>query len=611
LKRPKKRWSIDNWPIATKLIVVYSLLISGTLSTVGIASYYYYSRSMESQIKEYIPQLLSQTSRHLDTYQGELLHVTRTASAKRNINAIRHALRQAESDEKPGPLSLRNAILLNDAIRQLDIEQRQYVKGVTLYTRDSGAFYYHIGDGGVWLDHRNYKKESWYPEVDERNPVPIIFGTEALKDSPGSPVVFKIIQPIRSQDSHNVVGFLEVDGSLQLINTMLLDVNFGPNTSLFVLDHHDRLMYAKGDRSVGAGEVWKGDFGLNGGDWSQSESSRFVLIDGVRHLVSYTKSDQTSWKVIAVIPAEYLTKGVSKVKWWTIAGIAAGTTVAVIAAILLAYSMTRRLRLLVASLRDLEKNDFQMAIPQMRTDEVGRVWGAISRMAGRIHVLINEVYQSKILKQEAEIRSLQSQINPHFLNNSLETLRYLVKSGRAESAEQGLIALADLFRYHAVREHEIVSLAVEMAFMKNYLHMQKLRFGDQLQIEYDVDDAALSAYLPGLLFQPLVENAIIHGSNPFGTIVVTIRIKAKGEQLIISVIDEGSGIPQAKLNEIWNDLEAESTQSRSVGLLNVYRRIRLIYKEEGEMYIQSELHNGTIITLKIPLKFDYGEGLAR
>jgi len=611
LTRPKKRWTIDNWPIATKLIVVYSLLISGTISAVGIVSYYYYSLSMESQIKEYIPQLLSQTSRHLDTYQGELLYVTRTALAKPNISAIRRAIGQAETHGESRPVSLKTSILLNDAIRQLNIEQRQYVRGVTLYTRDSGAFYYQIGEGGVWLDQRNYRKESWYPELDESNPVPVIFGTEALKDSPGSPAVFKIIQPIRSQDGQNVGGYLEVDGSLQLINAMLLDVNFGPDTRLFVLDHHDRLMYAKGDRSVGPGEEWKGDFGLSGDDWSRSDGSRFVSIDGVRHLVSYTKSDQTSWKVIAVIPAEYLTKGVSQVKWWTIAGIAAGTIVAVIAAVLLAYSMTRRLRLLVVGLRDLEKNDFQMPIPPMRTDEVGRVWGAISRMAGRIHVLINEVYQSKILKQEAEIRSLQSQINPHFLNNSLETLRYLVKSGRAESAEQGLIALADLFRYHAVREHEMVSLAVEMAFMKNYLHMQKLRFGDQLQIEYDVDDAALSAYLPGLLFQPIVENAIIHGSSPFGTIAVTIRIKAKEGQLIISVIDEGSGIPAKKLNEIWSDLEAESGQSGSVGLLNVYRRLRLIYKEEGEMYIRSEPHNGTIVTLKIPLKFDHREGLAR
>ncbi|MDG0810485.1 sensor histidine kinase [Cohnella rhizosphaerae] len=217
----------------------------------------------------------------------------------------------------------------------------------------------------------------------------------------------------------------------------------------------------------------------------------------------------------------------------------------------------------------------------MRTDEVGRVWGAISKMAGRIHVLINEVYQSKILKQEAEIRSLQSQINPHFLNNSLETLRYLVKSGRSESAEQGLIALADLFRYHAVREHEMVSLAVEMAFMKNYLHMQKLRFGDRLQIEYDIDDAALPAYLPGLLFQPLVENAIVHGSSLTGTIAVTIRIKARQGQLSISVIDEGRGISPDKLNKIWSDLSADTGQTGSVGLLNVYRRIRLIYKEEG------------------------------
>ncbi|RKP54378.1 sensor histidine kinase [Cohnella endophytica] len=597
MKKQKKQWTIDNWPIATKLIVVYSLLISGTISTVGIVSYSYYSRSMENQIRDYIPQFIGQTSRHLDTYQGELLYVTKTALAKPNIASIRQALRQADSMGELQPLI--TYIQLNDAIRQLNVEQRQYVRGITLYTRNSGAFYYNIGEGGVWLGNRNYKKESWYSEIDEKNPGPVIFGTEKLKDTLDSPFVFKIVQPIRSQGSQDVLGFLEVDGSLQIINTMLLDVNFGPDTRIFVLDHHNRIMYAKGNRSVG--EVWNAEFGLDENELSKPQRSQFVSVDGVKHLVSYTLSDQTGWKVIAVIPAEYLAKGINKVKWWTFAGIVAGTSVAVIAAILLAYSMTRRLRLLVLSLRDLEKNDFQMPIPPIRSDEVGRVWGAISKMAGRIHVLINEVYQSKILEQEAEIRSLQSQINPHFLNNSLETIRYLTKSGRTQSAEEGLVALADLFRYHTVRNQEMVSLEVEMAFMKNYLHMQKLRFGDQLQITYDIDEHALQAYLPGLLFQPLVENAIIHGSNPFGMIAITIRIKGKEDQLTISVIDEGRGIPSKQLNEIWNVLELGTGNQGNVGLLNVYRRLRLIYKEEAEMYIRSELHNGTIVTLKLPL----------
>ncbi|MCD9020383.1 cache domain-containing sensor histidine kinase [Cohnella silvisoli] len=607
MKNQKKQWTIDNWPIAIKLIVVYSLLISGTISIIGIVSYYYYSRSMESQIREFIPQLLSQTSRHLDTYQGQLLYVTKTAMSKPNIASIRHAIKQAETMGDRQTLS--TSILLNDAIRQLNIEQRQYVRGITLYTRNSGAFYHNMGEGGVWLENRNYKKESWYSEIDEQNPGPVIFGTEELRDTLDSPFVFKIIQPIRSQGSQDVLGFLEVDGSLQIINTMLLDVNFGPDTRIFVLDHHNRIMYSKGKRNVG--EEWNAEFGLDENGLSLPQLSQFVSIDGVQHLVSHIKSDQTGWKVIAVIPAEYLAKGINTVKWWTIAGIVAGTSVAIIAAILLAYSMTRRLRLLVLGLRDLEKNDFQMPIPPIRTDEVGRVWGAISKMAGRIHVLINEVYQSKILEQEAEIRSLQSQINPHFLNNSLETLRYLIKNGRTQAAEEGLIALADLFRYHTVRQQEMVSLDVEMAFMKNYLHMQKLRFGEQLQIEYDIDEEVLRAYLPGLLFQPLVENAIIHGSNQFGTIVITIRIKEKEGQLVISIIDEGKGIPPKRLNEIWSALELGTGKQGSVGLLNVYRRLRLIYKEEAEMYIRSELHNGTIVTLKFPLNLDYREGHVR
>ncbi|MFB9276767.1 cache domain-containing sensor histidine kinase [Cohnella cellulosilytica] len=597
MNRSNPTWAIDNWPIATKLIVVYSLLISIAISAVGYLSYSYYSRSLESQTRDYIPQLLGQTSRHLDTYQNELLYVTKAALSKPNNATLLDALEQADSEEQ-WP-SLRTVIRLHEAIRQLNAEQRAYVRGITLYTKNSGAFYYRQGAGGVWLPHRNYKKEIWFADLDERSPAPLIYGTEQLRDDLDAPYVFKIIQPLRRPGGQEPQGFLEVEGSLEIINTMLLDVNFGPDSRIFVLDQNDRIMYAKGTRR--AGEDWNADFGLDDRELSRPRRSSFTTLDNSRHLVTHTRSGQTGWKVVAVIPAEYLTQGIAKVKWWTLAGVVAGASVAVVAAIWLAYSMTRRLRLLVLGLRDLERNDFQMPFPRVTSDEVGHVWGAISKMAGRIHVLINEVYQSKILRQEAEIRSLQSQINPHFLNNSLETLRYLIKSGRTRSAEEGIIALADLFRYHAVRNQEMVSLEVEMAFMKNYLQMQKLRFGEQLQILYDIDERALPIELPGLLFQPLVENAIRYGGDETGLISLTIRIKKTEEHLSISVIDEGKGIPPDRLNAIWSALELDSDQQGSIGLLNVHRRLRLIYKDQGEMFIRSEEGNGTIVTLKLPL----------
>ncbi|MFC4601570.1 cache domain-containing sensor histidine kinase [Cohnella hongkongensis] len=597
MNRSHSAWAIDNWPIATKLIVVYSLLISVAISAVGYLSYSYYSRSLESQIRDYIPQLLGQTSRHLDTYQNELLYVTKAALSKPNNATLLDALEQAGS-EGQWP-SLRAVIRLHEAIRQLNAEHRAYVRGITLYTTNSGAFYYRQGAGGVWLPHRNYKKEIWFADLEERSPTPLIYGTEQLRDDLDAPYVFKIIQPLRRPGGQEPQGFLEVEGSLEIINTMLLDVNFGPDTRIFVLDQNDRIMYAKGARRVG--EDWNADLGLDDRELTRPQRSSFATLDNSRHLVTHTRSGQTGWKVVAVIPVEYLTQGIAQVKWWTLAGVVAGASVAVLAAIWLAYSMTRRLRLLVLGLRDLERNDFQMPIPRITSDEVGRVWGAISKMAGRIHVLINEVYQSKILRQEAEIRSLQSQINPHFLNNSLETLRYLVKSGRTQSAEEGIIALADLFRYHAVRNQEMVSLEVEMAFMKNYLQMQKLRFGEQLQILYDIDERALPIELPGLLFQPLVENAIRYGGDETGLILMTIRIKKTEEHLLISIIDEGRGIHPDRLNAIWSALELDSDQAGSIGLLNVRRRLRLIYKDKGEMFIRSEEGNGTIVTLKLPL----------
>ncbi|MFD0713878.1 sensor histidine kinase [Paenibacillus sp. GCM10027626] len=595
-------WTIDNWPIAMKLIVVYSLLISATVALTGYISYQIFNRSLEEQIHDYVPQLLNQTSLHLDNYQNELLTITKLALLPPHSASIAAVMSMEESENY-----LPRSVLLSDTLRQFHIEQKPYVSAIVLHMLHEGAYIQVAQSGGQWIRDADFHQQSWYSRVDPGNRGLLVYGTERNAMIKDNPFVFKVIQPLWSMSTDQFLGYIEVDGSLQMINDMLLNVNFGHDSKIIVLDQNNRIMYTQGYGEIG--DDWQGDFGL---DWevaAASLQSKVEEIDGSEQLISYAKSTQTGWKVISVIPLENLQEGVRSVKWWNVLGAAAGILIAIVAAILLAYSMTKRLRLLVHGLRTLELNDFRMAFPPVRTDEVGLVWEALRRMSGRIHLLINEVYQVKILKQEAEIQALRSQVDPHFLNNSLETLRYLVKDGHVKKAEDGLIALGDLFRYHTSQPNEFVPLRSEMAFMKNYLYMQQLRFGDRLQVLYDVEEETMHVQLPALLFQPLVENAIIHGRDDEGNITLTIRILLPAsEQLLISVIDEGRGIEPEDMEQLQAVLENERMASEHVGLRNVYRRLKLIYKDAGEMTITSEPYSGTIVTLSLPVQHDETEG---
>lgn len=209
---------------------------------------------------------------------------------------------------------------------------------------------------------------------------------------------------------------------------------------------------------------------------------------------------------------------------------------------------------------------------------------------------LSEIDRQRELASQAELRALQAQINPHFLFNSLNTIAMFTRTNPKE-ARRLLLQFAEFFRSSLGRQDALVTLNQELDYINSYLALEKARFGDRLRVFEDVEDASADCQIPALSIQPLVENAVKHGLEREGRLTIEISAKLIGDKLLISVRDDGRGIPSEELDKV---LDFGYGKGNGIGLSNVNERLRGLYGEESALKIDSAAGCGTEVSFKIP-----------
>ena len=260
--------------------------------------------------------------------------------------------------------------------------------------------------------------------------------------------------------------------------------------------------------------------------------------------------------------------------------------------------LTRRLSLIA-------QGDFS-GDPSIETnDEVGAIGRQINQMSGQIDSLMKSRIQDEKEKKDLEIKMLQAQINPHFLYNTLDSIKWIATVQKNTGIVQVVTALSSLLKNMAKGFNEKVTLRQELDFLENYIVIEKIRYIELFDVETQVDDDALyQAKIIKLTLQPIVENSIFSGIEPSGRFGL-IRIHAWQEEtsLCVSVEDNGIGIEPENIDKLLTDTSkiTKSTMS-GIGLPNVDRRLKLVYGEEYGLSIESEPGQYTRVTIRLPLE---------
>lgn len=235
--------------------------------------------------------------------------------------------------------------------------------------------------------------------------------------------------------------------------------------------------------------------------------------------------------------------------------------------------------------------------------KIGRLSHTFNQMVMDMNSLVNTVYEQKVMKQEAQMKSLQMQINPHFLYNTLDTINWMARIRHVDEIGDMVAALSNMMRY-SLEKKSFVRLGEEVKSLKDYIAIQNYRYRDKMVAEIEIDESLMSLYIPRLLIQPILENAIVHGIEEKldkGHILVAAR--REDEELYIQIIDDGVGMTEETMSHILReDYSMKKSGHTSIGVVNVNRRIQMIYGKDYGLLVQSVLGAGTKITIHIPAR---------
>lgn len=278
--------------------------------------------------------------------------------------------------------------------------------------------------------------------------------------------------------------------------------------------------------------------------------------------------------------------------------------------------ISQPIKKLVARSRKISSGDFDVSdLQTIRKDEIGLLMNAYKVMGENIANLLQEVKSQeeyKRLLQEMELKSLQSQINPHFLFNTLNIISRIAYLEKAEKTEELMHALSRLLRYNLRKIESDVTLREEVNALNQYLHIQKTRFQDQIQILTEIDENCLDIRIPSFTLQPLVENIFVHAIKSYESCaMITIRIFESIEFIQVEIVDNGVGMDEDTVCQIMKNTYQETKQSDTTGLgiRNVIRRLQIFYRMEQVMWIESKPLKGTCIQLFLPKSERVAEGL--
>lgn len=260
---------------------------------------------------------------------------------------------------------------------------------------------------------------------------------------------------------------------------------------------------------------------------------------------------------------------------------------------------TNRIKILSNAMQDIRMGKMETSITLNGDDELSSLADDFNGMVQEINSLMKKIYQQQKEEGQRELQVLQSQINPHFLYNTLDTLQWKALEYNAVELSEMIVSLSSFFRISLSKGKEIITLEKELEHVKNYLFIQQFRYNDILNYEINCDPKFYSYQLPKIIIQPLVENAIYHGIKP-KLISGTVKVSVFEEENFLNIVveDDGVGISSGKLRGIRRNLE-EHFSGNNYGLYNVNRRLFLHYGQDSKISITSTENQGTCITMKV------------
>lgn len=308
------------------------------------------------------------------------------------------------------------------------------------------------------------------------------------------------------------------------------------------------------------------------------------------------------WKVIEIIPYKVIYKDINHVRnvFFFTGGIC--ILLFILIAFFIANRLTKPMICLTNAMQKAQEGDMSVQVSIGGRDEIGKLSNAFNTMICKIRELIIRINEEEQVKRSAELKMLRAQINPHFLFNTLNSIRWVAEMNRAKPVSELILALASLLKNSIMNDKEFVSLAEEIDNLKNYCKIQEVRYGGIFEVRYNVAKEALDCLVINLMLQPIVENSLIHGFEGLSRKgEININAEIMDEHLVITVIDNGQGMDQEQIKRVLEKRQDKHGELGSIGIINIHDRLKINFGREYGLEMFGEVGQGIKTVIRIPL----------
>ncbi|MBM7655529.1 sensor histidine kinase [Neobacillus cucumis] len=589
----------------TKLFLVFIAISIIPIIIVTINSYRSYTKLVNQQVSVVTSNTISNSLEKIDGIYQNIKRITLTFQQFSTVPGsptVADQLYKLINNKNAGPYDFylarrdmkfffNNLILSND-----------YINGIYLFLPDGNSITYTNNNTDLHYGYVPFN-DDWYKQTLQQKGGLYVSNVSTKSFIINAQPSVTFARAIYDFNSHKLLGVLMLDCDIRIFQA--LDNDIIPNmTNVYLVNNTGKILYDNTMSKIGQTLPRPYQSIL-------SRNSQGVYQEVKKgHLTVIKPFPDNNWNIVASIPVSELYKPYNLSEKLIIYISITCAVIFILLSLVLSNQLTRptiELSKIMRTNKQLKPvtNDKYLK----RQDEVGILYTEYNNMIEEIHRHIKESYQNKLITLDSQMKSLEAQINSHFLYNTLESINSIAEIEEIESISIMTKALGDMFRYSIKTESELVRLSDELDHVKNYITIQNIRYDNSIDFELEIPSEISSCRILKLILQPIIENSILHGLER-KRMKGCVKLKAyeiSQNRIVFEISDNGIGIEKDRLDQIRNFLQEQpefkelgKRSKQSIGLKNVHSRIALYYGLEYGLMIESEPNIGTTIKICVP-----------
>ena len=579
----KQRKKLANASIRYTIFIYFTLTALAASVFIGISLYTRLSGQMSSTIQEENQILINQVTHSMDSYLRTIM--------KLSDSLYYGVIKNADLSDSS----------INRDITLLYDNNKDNIENIALFSKE-GQLLESVPAARL-KSHVDVRQEEWFGDTLEKTEnlhfstphVQYIFDT-AKKQYRWVISLSRAVEITKGPNTDQ--GVLLVDIRYSGLEEFFDGVSLGNQGYVYLMDGEGEIIYHPKAQLLSSGLERENNL----------EAARYrdgnhqELFEGRERAVTVKTMGYTGWKVVGVMPMDDLALNSIKTKLLIVFIIAFILFILTIINSYISSKITDPIKELEKSVKKIEEGDLKTEIHQNGSYEIRHLGASIQNMARQIQRLMDDIVAEHESKRKSEFDTLQSQINPHFLYNTLDIIVWMIENEKQDEAVRAVTALARFFRISLSKGKSIITVADELEHVRNYLMIQHMRYKNKFTYTIEAEEEVLSLASLKLMLQPLVENAIYHGMEFMdGDGEIRIRAWRQNSELFLCVEDNGLGMTPEQVKALFSDTSHVSSRRGSgIGVKNVNERIRLYFGSGYGLMIESEPDEGTKVTAHLP-----------